>query len=119
MEFVCNRRFTFTTGTRKQSRLRFSKNDVPEGSVLTPLLFNIYKYDLTVTFARKFSYADDLAILHYVSVANSLPQTVFRACICFDFADVFRKFIFIRCTLLAADSIGSSLPIAAQPYLLP
>ena len=64
MELVRNRSFTLTTGDSKQSRLRRLKNGVPQGSVLAPLLFNIYTYDLTSMISRKFAYADDLALLH-------------------------------------------------------
>ena len=64
MELVRNRSFTLTTGDSKQSRLRRLKNGVPQGSVLAPLLFNIYTYDLPSTISRKFAYADDLALLH-------------------------------------------------------
>ena len=46
MELVRNRSFTLTTGDSKQSRLRRLKNGVSQGSVLAPLLFNIYTYDL-------------------------------------------------------------------------
>ena len=64
MELVRNRRLTHTTGDSKQSRLRRLKNSVPQGSVLDPLLFNIYTYDLPSMISRKFAYADDLALLH-------------------------------------------------------
>ena len=64
MELVRNRSFTLTTGYSKQSRLRRLKNGVPQGSVLAPLLFNIYTYDLPFMISRKFAYADDLALLH-------------------------------------------------------
>ena len=64
MELVRNRSFTLTTGDSKQSRLRRLKNGVPQGSVLAPLLFNIYTYDLPFMISRKFAYADDLALLH-------------------------------------------------------
>jgi len=36
----------------------------PQGSVLAFLLFNIYISDLTTTVAKKYAYADDLAIMH-------------------------------------------------------
>ena len=64
MELVRNRSFTLTTGDSKQSRLRRLENDVPQRSVLAPLLFNIYTYDLPSMISRKFAYADDLALLH-------------------------------------------------------
>ena len=64
MELVRNRSLTLTTGDSKQSRLRRLKNGVPQGSVLAPLLFNIYTYDLPSIISRKFAYADDLALLH-------------------------------------------------------
>ena len=64
MELVRNRSFTLTTGDSKLSRLRRLKNGIPQGSVLAPLLFNIYMYDLPSMISRKFAYADDLALLH-------------------------------------------------------
>ena len=60
---ACNRSFTLTTRNGQRSRLRRLKNGVPQGSVLAPLLFNIYISDLP-TISRKYAYADDLAIMH-------------------------------------------------------
>ena len=64
MEMVGNGSFTLATGNSKRSSLRRLKNDVPQGSVLAPLLFNIYISDLSTTVSRKYAYADDLAIMH-------------------------------------------------------
>ena len=64
MELVRNRSFTLTTGDSKQSRLRRLINGVSQGSILAPLLFNIYAYDLFSMISRKFAYADDLELLH-------------------------------------------------------
>jgi len=64
MELVDNRSFTLTTGNGKRSRLRRIRNGVPQGSVLEPLLYNIYISDLPTTVRRKHVNADDLAIMH-------------------------------------------------------
>ena len=64
MEMVSNHTFTLTTGNGQRSRLQRLKNGVPQGSVLAPLLFNIYTFDLPPTISRKYAYVDDLAIMH-------------------------------------------------------
>ena len=51
------------TSDGQLSRLRRMENGVPQGSVLSPMLFNIYISDLPETKSRKYGYADDLAIL--------------------------------------------------------
>ena len=53
MEVVSNHSFTLTTGNGQRSRLRRLKNGIPQGSVLAPLLFNIYTSDLPATISRK------------------------------------------------------------------
>jgi len=64
MEMVRNRSYTLTTGNGQRSRLRRLKNGIPQGSVLAPLLFNIYISNLPTTISRKYAYVDDLAIMH-------------------------------------------------------
>ena len=76
MELVWNRSFTLTTRDSKQSSLRRLKNGVPQGSVLAPLLFNIYTYDLPSMISRKFAYADDLALLHSSGNWKDLERTL-------------------------------------------
>ena len=61
---IRNRSFTLTTRNSQRSRLRCLKNGVPQGSVLVPLLFNIYTSDLPATISRKYAYVDDLATMH-------------------------------------------------------
>ena len=51
------------TSDGERCRLRILKNGVPQGSVFSPMLFNIYISDLPETTSRKYGYADDLAIL--------------------------------------------------------
>ena len=76
VELVRKRSFTLSTGNGALSRLRRLKNGVTQGSVLAPLLFNIYTHDLPVTVARKFIYADDLAIMHFAEDWHSLEGTL-------------------------------------------
>ena len=73
---VQNRSFTLTAGDNKQSRLRCLKNAVLQGSVLAPLLFNIYTYNLPSIISRKFAYADDLALLHSSGNWKDLEETL-------------------------------------------
>ena len=60
---MSNRSFVVHTSDGQRSRLRRMENGVPQGSVLSPMLFNIYFSDLPETTSRKYGYADDLAIL--------------------------------------------------------
>ena len=78
IELVRNRSFTLTIGNSKQSRLRRLRNGFPQGSVLAPLLFNIYTYDLPSMTSQKYAYADDFALLYasrdWKAVEDTLSQ---------------------------------------------
>jgi len=63
-QMVGNRNFTLTPGNAKRNRLWRLKNGILQGSVLAPLLFNIYTPDRPTTVSRKHAYADNLAIMH-------------------------------------------------------
>ena len=78
MELVRNRSFILTTGDNKPSRLRRLKNGLPQRSVLAPLLFNIYTYDLSSMTFKKYAYADDLAILYSSGDWKVLERTLSR-----------------------------------------
>lgn len=45
-----------------QSKLRRLNNDLPQGSILAPTLFNLYKCDFSTTIYYKFLYADDITL---------------------------------------------------------
>ena len=68
VRFLCtilsNRSFILKTSDGQASRPRRLRNGVPQGSVLAPMLFNLYISDLPHTTSRQYGYADDLALLH-------------------------------------------------------
>jgi len=45
------------------SRYKYLQNGLPQGSVLSPILFNTYTVDITRTISRKFIYADDVGLV--------------------------------------------------------
>ena len=72
LELVHNRSFALITGPGKQSRLRRLKNGASQESVL----FNIYTHDQSATTAKKFAYADDLAILYSANNWKAFGKTL-------------------------------------------
>ena len=78
MELIGNRSFTLFIGDSKRSRLRRLRNGLPQGSVLAPLLFDIYTYDLPSTIPQRYAHADDLALMHtskdWKTLENTLSQ---------------------------------------------
>ena len=75
LELVYNCSYTLTTGHGKRSRLRHLKNDVLHGSVLAPLLFDVYIHDFLPITSRLYAYADYLAIVHPAVEWTSLERT--------------------------------------------
>ena len=62
MSMISQRRFHVHIGGKK-SRCRTLINGVPQGSVLAPLLFNLYTHDIPPTTSKKYIYADDIALM--------------------------------------------------------
>lgn len=60
-EMLSNRTFVVHLGER-HSKPRRLNDGLPQGSVLAPILFNLYISDLPNTILRKFIYADDITL---------------------------------------------------------
>lgn len=60
-EMLRNRLFQVTMGNTKSKYMKLN-NGLPQGSVLSPLLFSLYISDMPATTAKKFGYADDWAM---------------------------------------------------------
>ena len=62
MTMIASHSFIMHVGADR-SKQRLLKNGVPQGSVLAPLLFNLYTSDLPKTQSKKYIYADDIALM--------------------------------------------------------
>jgi hypothetical protein len=56
----------------KSSRWRRFNNGLLQGSVLAPILFNLYMSDIPITVSRQFQYVDDIIALTFQ--ANSFAE---------------------------------------------
>ena len=75
-ELITNHSVVVKTSDGQQSRLKRINNGVPQGSVLSPLLFNVYIADLLETNSKKYGYADDLALLKVHQDWNTIEETL-------------------------------------------
>lgn len=74
-----NRRYHVTLGNEK-SRWRNQKNGLPQGSVLSPVLYNIYTNDVPQSDeTKKFIYADDTAIAAQGNEFQEVENTLTKA----------------------------------------
>ena len=62
-ELISDHSVVVNTSDGQQSILKRINNGVPQGSVLSSLLFNVYIADLPDTNSKKYGYADDHALL--------------------------------------------------------
>ena len=76
---LSNRRF-YVELNNERSRWRLQKNDLPQGSVLSPILFNIYTNDQPIhDGTRSFIYADDLCITGQYPTFTDVEDTIEEA----------------------------------------
>ena len=75
-ELISNHSVVVTTIDGQQSRLKRINNGVPQGSVLSPLLFIVYIADLPDTNSKKYGYADDIALLKVHRDWNTIEETL-------------------------------------------
>ena len=75
MTTIASRSFIMHVGADR-SKQRFLKNCLPQGSVLAPLLFNLYTSDLPKTQSKKYIYADDIAFMISVKTFGPIEQSL-------------------------------------------
>ena len=73
---VSNRSFILKTSKGQCSCFRRPKNEVPQGSTLVPMFFNIYISDISVTVSTQYGYADDLTHLFSRECWNEVEEVL-------------------------------------------
>ncbi|KAL4153463.1 hypothetical protein QTP88_001296 [Uroleucon formosanum] len=58
----------------KESKYKYLQNGLPQGSVLSPVLFNVYTSDFVNTTSRKFMYADDVGLVAQADSFEKLEE---------------------------------------------
>ena len=80
IQLLLENRHFFVELNGKRSRWRKQRNGLPQGSVLAPVLFNIYTNDQPVSQGtRSFIYADDLGIAAQSTNIDNIEATLTSA----------------------------------------
>jgi len=58
------------------SKKKVIQNGLPQGSVLSPLVFNVYTADIANTTSRKFIYADDVGLVAQGTTLAEVESTL-------------------------------------------
>ena len=77
MNILSNRSFKLKSSAGQIRRLRIHKNDLPQGSTLSPILFNIYISDISTTVSHQYGYGDDKALLDCSKYWPKVEETLF------------------------------------------
>ena len=80
LEMLTNRCFTLHTSDDQHSWLRRLKNGISQGSVLAPMLFNIYVHDLPPTHAKKYGFAEISPSYSLTSAGRQFKRVSLRTC---------------------------------------
>ena len=78
MNILSNCSFKLKTNSGQISRLRILKNGLPQGSTLSPILFNVYISDIPTTVSHQYGYADDMALLYSHKCWPKVEETLSR-----------------------------------------
>ena len=78
INILLNCSFKLKTSAGQISRLRILKNGLPQGSTLSPILFNIHISDISTTVSHQYCYANDMALLYFHKCWPKVEETPSR-----------------------------------------
>ena len=76
MELLYSRSFVLHTSDRQTSKPHRLKNGVAQGSVLAPILYNIYTSDFPTTLGTRYMYADDVALKASAHTTSEIERSL-------------------------------------------
>ena len=76
MELLYSRSFVLHTSDGQTSKPHRLKNGLAQGSVLAPILYNIYTSDFPATLATRYMYADDEALKASAHTTSEIERSL-------------------------------------------